>query len=218
MKCLCGSSACALVLVAGLGISAVVAGGWAQQPADKKPAPPAPAAQPPAAAPAADPNDMMQMMQQIAAPGPEHEMLKQFAGKWNGTIETFGEGAQKSTGVMTNSWVLGGRFLRQEWKGEFFGQPFEGLGYWGFDRVKKQWFGAWMDTWGTGMMVSTGTYDAAKKTWTLVGSTPNPVTGQDEKMKETIVVNSPDMHTMEMFGEQDGKEELMMRIVYTRAK
>jgi hypothetical protein len=75
-----------------------------------------------------------------------------------------------------------------------------------------------MDSLGTGIMPSTGSYDAAKKSWTMIGSSANPVTGEDEKMKEVITVVNADKHTFEMFGFDGGKEELLMRITYTRAK
>ncbi len=208
----CWLSVCA---AGAIGASLLLGGAGATQP-EKKPEGKAPAA------PAGQPNmdEMMKMFQAMAAPGPEHAILKAFDGQWNGKVETFGQmAAPPSDGVMKNSWVLGGRFLRQEWKGEFMKQPFEGLGYWGFDRAKKKWIGTWMDTMGTGAMVMEGDYDAGKKVWTMTGGMTNPM-GVEERFRQTITVKDADTHVLDMYGAEapGAKEELMMKITYTRKK
>ena len=55
-------------------------------------------------------------------------------------------------GTSENRWVMGGRYLEQRFNGNFMGMPFEGIGYTGYDNVKKQYWGTWMDNMSTGMM------------------------------------------------------------------
>lgn len=173
---------------------------------DKKPA----AAQPPA-------DEMADM---AAVPlGPEHDMLKDFEGKWKARMQMFMDGeVMESEGTMTNTLVLDGRFLRQDFKSELMGQPFKGLGYWGYDRASKQWVTSWMDTWNTGMMTSDkGAYDAGTKTWTIDSTYTNPETGAKEIHREVIRLIDSDSHAMDllMVGD-DGTATKTMTITYTR--
>lgn len=179
-----------------------------------------PAAQPEkkpdaAAQPAGD-----EMPDMAAIPlGAEHDLLKQFEGTWKAKMQMFmGSEVMQSEGTMTNTLVLGGRFLRQEFKATFMGQPFEGLGYWGYDRAAKQWVTSWMDTWGTGMMTSDkSTYDAETKTWTIDSTYTNPETGAKEIHREVMRVIDADTHVMDLFMvDAAGNATKTMTITYTR--
>jgi hypothetical protein len=69
----------------------------------------------------------------------------------------------------------------------------------------------------TQIMTSAGSYDAAKKTFTMTGEGDDPMTGKKKREKEVLVVNSPDKHTSEFFEVgADGKEFKTMEITYTR--
>src|SRR5262249_52979692 len=80
-------------------------------------------------------DQMMAEMMKLATPGPYHEMLKKFAGSWKTETKMWmGPGEpQVSEGTAEASMILGGRFLKQEAKGNFMGQPFEGFGLTGYD-------------------------------------------------------------------------------------
>jgi hypothetical protein len=164
--------------------------------------------------------DAMQAMLKAATPGPEHALIGQFAGTWTATVESFDPSTRAmvtSQGTMTNTAVLGGRWLRQEFRGEFGGMPFEGIGHWGYDILRKQYVGVWMDNFTTGCLVSYGSYDEATKTWTLTGKMPDPVTGKDTTMREVMTVKSPTEYVSEAWVPgPDGKEVKMMTIVYTK--
>lgn len=166
--------------------------------------------------------EMMEAWMKAATPGEQHKVLNAFTGTWDGTVKHWGaEGApaDESKGTTKSTWVLGDRYLRQEWKGSFMEMPFEGLGYWGYDNAKGQYFSTWMDNMGTGIMVSNGKYDPATKTFTMTGSFTNPVTKKDEKAREVVKIIDDNKHVMEMYGPDPatGKEYKMMEITYTRA-
>jgi hypothetical protein len=162
--------------------------------------------------------EMMQQMMAMATPGEEHEWMKAFEGTFKGVMSMEMEGKPMiSNGIMKNTWVLGGRFMRQEWKSDFMGQPFEGLGYMGFDRAQKKYFGTWMDTMSTACMVSEGSYDQKTKTYTMTGQTMTPE-GMGT-MRQVVVVKSNDEHFFEAFmSGPDGKEMPAFKIAYTRDK
>jgi hypothetical protein len=172
----------------------------------------------PAAAP-----DMQAEMAAWAAymkPGPEHQQLKeQFEGTWDTEVKHFMGGTEEvSKGTSVNKMMLGGRYLQQMYDGFVMGQPFQGIGYTGYDNAKKRYFGTWLDTMGTGVMVTEGTYDAATKTYTFTGNMVMP-DGATPKMREVILVESNDHHHFDMFMTgPDGKEQQVMSISYNRKK
>ncbi|MCC6660967.1 MAG: DUF1579 domain-containing protein [Phycisphaerales bacterium] len=181
-----------------------------------------PAGSKPAAQPAGQPSEAeyMAAMEKAGAPGPEHARIMTLAGTWHGKCSfqmAPDAPMQTSMGTMVNTPVLGGRQLRQEWKGDMMGMPFEGLGYWGYDNIKKEYVATWTDSMSTSIMVSTGTYDDKTHTYSMKGTSPDPITGKDTVLREVITIKSPTSHTMVMYGPgPDGKEMKMMTIEYTR--
>lgn len=166
----------------------------------------------------ADP--MMEMMMQAATPGDAHKKLDVFAGKWTAKISMWmapGMDPMVSEAGLEAKWVMGGRYLEQRLSGTFMGMPFEGLGHTGYDNLKKQYWGTWMDNFSTGMSLSTGSGDG--KNWTLAGSMPDPMTGKDASVENRIIVADADHHTMELWMPgPDGKLFKTMEAAYTRKK
>jgi len=97
--------------------------------------------------------------------------------------------------------------------------PFSGIGYTGYDNIKKQYVGTWMDTMSTAMMQSAGTSDASGKNFEFSSTMDDPVTGKAVTTKSTMTVTDENHHTMEMWmPAPDGKMFKMMEINYTRKK
>ena len=94
----------------------------------------------------------------LAAPTEEHTQLEAFVGKFAAEVKIWmGPGEPMvTTGVMTNSMDLGGRFLWQTYQGDAVEGPFPsfaGRGYWGYNKTDKRWEGFWIDTGSTVMQV-----------------------------------------------------------------
>jgi hypothetical protein len=164
---------------------------------------------------------MMEAMQKAGTPGDMQKKLDVFVGTWN-TKVTFwmapAAPAMSTQGTSENRWIMGGRFLEQRFKGDMMGMPFEGLGYTGYDNVKKQYWGTWMDNMSTAMMMSTG-WSPDAKTFMFTGSMADPMTGKDARMEERLTVVDSDHHVMEMWGPgPDGSMYRNMEIQYTRKK
>jgi len=163
---------------------------------------------------------MMEAMMKAGAPGDMHKKLDAFAGSWN-VKSTFwmmpGADPASMDGTAENHWIMGGRYLEQRFNGNWMGMPFEGIGYTGYDNVKKQYWSTWMDNSTTSMMTSTGTMDG--KTFSFTGSMSDPMTGKDSRADSKITITDADHHTMEMWGPgPDGKMFKMMEITYSRKK
>ncbi len=124
-----------------------------------------------------------------------------------------------SAGTATQQWILGGRYLEQRFKGDFAGMPFEGIGYTGYDNVKKQYWGTWIDSMSTGVMTSAGSGPSDGKTWEFTATMSDPTTGKDSVGKEKLTIVDADHHTMEMWSPgPDGKMFKTMEISYSRKK
>jgi hypothetical protein len=173
-----------------------------------------------AAKPAMDPA-MMEAMMSAGTPGDAHKKLDPFVGTWDTKISMWmmpGTDPMTHTGTSTNAWVMGGRYLEQRYKGDVMGMPFEGIGYTGYDNIKKQYWGTWMDSMSTGVMSSAGTASDGK-TFEFAATMADPMTGKDSTSTEKLTITDADHHTMEMWSPgPDGKLFKMMEIAYTRKK
>ena len=167
--------------------------------------------------PAAPVDPMMEEMIKLGQPGPHHKFLEPLAGNW--TVESsmwMGPGEPTlSKATATSTWVLGGRFLRQDYVGENAGMPFKGLGYTGYDNYKKEYVGLWMDDWSSGYMPITGQASEDGKTITTHGEWEGPM--GKFTFRYVTEIKSPDEHTMTMYMSQGGGEEMKhMELIYRR--
>jgi len=164
----------------------------------------------------------MEAMMKAATPGDAHKKLSPMAGSWTADVKMWmSPGAPPTAGGGTaeNSWALDGRWLEQHFTGTFMGMPFTGVGYTGYDNIKKKYVGTWMDTMTTSMMISSGKAEADGKSFTFSSTMDDPMTGKSSPVKEKVTVVDDDHHTLEMWGAgPDGKMFKMMEINYTRKK
>lgn len=173
-------------------------------------------------APDAEMQANMAKMQAAATPGSGHEVLKDLEGQWTVTSRSWmkpGDKPKASQGSSTMSWVLDGRFLKQEYQGNWAGQNFTGFGYLGYDNVKKAYVSVWMDSMSTGIAQSTGQYDPASKTITDRMTFSCPIQQKEISARAEWKLISKDKfsYTMYMQG-PDGKEFKSMELSYQRAK
>jgi hypothetical protein len=164
----------------------------------------------------------MEAMMKAATPGDAHKKLNGMAGTFTADVKMWmapGAPPTAGSGVAENTWALDGRWLQQNFTGTFMGMPFTGVGYTGYDNIKKKYVGSWMDSMSTSMMISTGTANADGKSYTFTSTMDDPMTGKSTPVKETVTVVDDDHHTLEMWGAgPDGKMFKMMEIAYTRKK
>ena len=168
-----------------------------------------------AAAPAAPD---MEMMMKLAAPGPQHEVLKQYVGEWKTTTKMYtGPGEPTvAQGATEFQMVLGDRYLEERATGTFGDMPFEGRGITGYDNAKKAYVFSWIDNMGTGLMTGTGSYDAAKKVMTFKVSGTGP-DGKPATYRSTIAWVDASTCVYTMYLDVKGKEQKMMETTYIRS-
>ena len=175
----------------------------------------------PAAAPADDP--FMANMIKFGTPGPEHKQLEAKVGKWSDKVTCWmmpDAPPMEMTGTSEYRWVMDGRFLQGTTKGEFQGQPFEGMATVGYDNMKKKFVSTWIDNMTTAIMMAEGTYDAGTKTYTYTGECPDMMSGKYQPSKSTEKMTDKDTWVAEMWSTdaKTGKLFKSMEITSTRAK
>ena len=168
-------------------------------------------------------DDPMAAMQELAAPTTDHELLNPFVGTFNAEVKIWMGAGEPSitTGTMTNTWDLDGRFIYHVYKGDSSPDPtpfpnFEGRGFWGFNKHTQKYEGVWIDTASTIMQYEAGTVDEGGKVWTMQGEMTGPDGCVSVKRSVTTLTDN-DHHTMEMYFIRDGQEFKGMEIRYTRA-
>jgi hypothetical protein len=171
--------------------------------------------------PTADQQAMMDKMMKAATPGAPHEMLKKMAGEWSCTVKYKMDPAQdwqQATSTATVTALMDGRYIQEVATGEMMGQPFNGMGLYGYDNVLGKYVSSWVDNMGTGIMQSQGTADASGKVINWNGVMSDPLTGKLAKSRMVMTVVDDDHHTFEMYGTPPGakKEMKTMTIEYTR--
>lgn len=172
-----------------------------------------------------DPKAMKELMEKLAQPGPQHERFKELVGDWNCNVRTYCDPETGNTlttpteskGQAKFTLLLGGRFLQQQFTGEFQGMKFEGQGLCGFDNGNQKYVGTWIDNMGTGIMHNEGTYDERTQTLNETGTYEMPGMTMTFKMSSKHVSDDEFLFTMSMV-EAPGQEKKMMEMTYTRKK
>lgn len=163
----------------------------------------------------------MEAWQKASTPGPQHKQLAEMAGTWEVTIKSFEGGGepQVSTGKASRKMIMDGRYLKEDYKGTYMGQPFDGMGLTGFDNVLKKFTTVWIDSMSTGVGVGNGEMDSTGKILTTSMTYSDPMTGKASTMRQILKRESKDLETFEMYGPgPDGKEVKMMEMTYKRVK
>jgi hypothetical protein len=134
-------------------------------------------------------SEMMKKWKEIATPGEPHRKLDAFVGNWDVETKAWMEpGSEPTTsrGSCTYSWAVGGRFLKQDFKGEAMGMPIEGIGYTGYDNFEKKYVGIWLDNSTTAIFTLEGTMNKEGTVLTMYGKMDEWMTGEIGKMEKYV--------------------------------
>jgi hypothetical protein len=165
--------------------------------------------------------EMMSKWKDFMTPGDMHKKLAMLSGTWKAESKVWMKGPDSlpsiSKGTSQKSMVLGGRYLKEEFKGEMMGQPFLGTGYTAYDNLKKKFIETWIDNMGTAISTMEGTLDEEGKVLTLSGKMDDPMTGEtDKEVKYVLRIIDKNKHVFEAFDEDSDKPT--MQITYTKKK
>lgn len=166
--------------------------------------------------------EMMKKWKAVSTPADAHKKLDDLAGTWDVESKFWSNGPDKpptvTKGSATYTWVLGGRFLRQEMNGEMMGMPFEGVGYTGYDIYNKKYLEFWIDNTSTAMFTMSGYFDQTGKVLTFYGTMDEWMTGENGKpVKYVTRILGKDKNIFEIYDLTIGSAGTKMaEMTYTR--
>ena len=164
--------------------------------------------------------EMMKAMERMT-PNEKHRVLEQYVGDWTytGTFKMSHDApVQDMAGTMKNTIVYDGRFLKQVIEGPWMGAKFEGMGFTGYDNVRGEYVTMWLDNMATGIMTSSGDYDASTKTLNLKGEHSCAMSGEKNRYYRsewTLLDDNHSVYKSYTLG-PNGEEYMGMEIQYTR--
>ncbi|HET9299749.1 MAG TPA: DUF1579 domain-containing protein [Candidatus Polarisedimenticolaceae bacterium] len=168
----------------------------------------------------ADEQAMMEAYMKAAEPGDAHKKMAAEVGTYDMKVTSWGApGAPPSEdkGTATRKMIMDGRVLVEDVTSSMMGMPFKGQGMRGYDNVTGKYWGTWVDSFSTGVMISEGTCDDAKGTCSFTGTMNDPVTKKANTVRMTVRMQDPKTEIFEMYAPgPDGKEMKMMEIAYTK--
>ena len=168
-------------------------------------------------------DEMMKNWQSAMTPGAPHKKLEAMIGTWDAEVKSWMSGpdgeATVSKGSSEFTSALGGRFVQETFKSEMMSQPFNGMGFTGYDNLKKKYVGFWIDNMTTSMMSMEGTVDKSG-VMTMKGKIDDAMTGQKGKtIKSVSRFVDPDKMVFDMYDVTSyGDKKPIMEITYTRKK
>lgn len=160
----------------------------------------------------------------IPKPTVEHKILAADEGTWDATIKAFMAGPDAeptiSKGVEVNTMLPGGLWLLSEFRGDIGGMAVEGRGHFGYDPLKKEYVGTWIDSMSPALSVLEGTYDAKTRTMTYEGEGVDPDTEAEytQRMVTTSNDDGTRVFTLYMKFEEADDEIKFMEVTYTKRK
>ena len=153
----------------------------------------------------------MQAWQLYMTPNDIHKMISQSDGDWSGEVTHWmapDATPMRSKCTAVNKMIMGGRYQTSEFRGEFMGKPFEGMGILAYDNALRTFISTWIDNMGTGVMVLRGTWDEKTKSITFRGKCVDPTTGKETDVREVFTLVDERSQTMVMYAPTpDGKSE-----------
>jgi hypothetical protein len=164
--------------------------------------------------------DAAKQMEQAIAPGVAHKKLEPFIGEWKAEVKAWmapGQPPAESKGTAKATWILDGRYVQEEFTGDFMGQPFRGMSLTGYDNVRGKYRTVWVDNMSTSIVTGEGDLDAAGKVLTFNGDYACAMTGDKNKQVKLVSrIVSKDKYVFEMHDPSMGANSKVMEITYTR--
>jgi len=166
---------------------------------------------------------MMAEWARISTPGDAHKHLNYFVGRWKTKSKIYmggpGSPAMESDGESNMKWVLGGRFIMDEYTGSMMGMPYEGIGLTGYDNYRNLYVSSWCSNQGTNMLTMAGMRHPETGVFTYYGEMDEPglnVTGRTVKYVTRIV--DPDHFLFEIIDLHAGDDYKVIELSYARIK
>ena len=167
------------------------------------------------------PEEMAAVWAKAAAPGENHKMLEAMAGDFTASVKywiTADAQPTESKGTSHNEMVLGGRYLKQSYKGDFRGSPIEGIGLVGYDNTAQKYEAIWIDSASTDVLTTEGQADSAHKILKANGRFTDSLSGRPGKLRTVTEIVDANTIKYELYKTRNGKEGKVLEVTYTRNK
>jgi len=160
---------------------------------------------------ATDTESLVETWVRYAMPTEHHRLLGKLVGNWDLAVV-------ESEGTCRRKWVLGRRFVLEEFDGGNLGLPFQGLAIYGYDAFGDKYTSVWVDTTSTAVTTSFGTCRDECKLIAFTGHHGDPWSGTMRNSRGVTRLESDDAHVLELYEpDSGGREFKVLEIVYTRA-
>lgn len=181
------------------------------------------------------PEQMMAAMKkwiETTTPGDGHKRLDYFVGEWDTTTKIWMAGPgmppTETKGKAVHTWVLGGRFLQHEARGEMIfptadGQmttvPHEGFGLSGYDKSRNVYTLLWVDNLNTHMLTGVGNIDPTGRIFTYYGLADEAMLGvYGRYVKYTVRIINESKYLFEVADLHVSDDFKVVEVTYTRKK
>jgi hypothetical protein len=132
--------------------------------------------------------EMMGRATKYTQPGDKHAVLQRLIGTWDTEFRITMAGAQTppEKGQSVFSWLMPGRWLKQESKGSVMGMPHQTFSIMGYDNFKQSYVVTTVNTMDTAMLRSEGDLDQTGKVLITYGTLDEYLTGEHDKMVKYV--------------------------------
>ncbi len=162
--------------------------------------------------------EMIRALRDAGKPGTGHEILNRLTGKWK--VRGFMRIDLKSnpemvSGVAKIDWILGKRFIKQDFDCRKLDLPIQGLGLIGYDKLRKEYTGIWCDNSNTGIANLAGKLSSGGTKIEFRLSQTDLRSGQRRNARAEIVLDEKKGFRYSVFADLDGAKEVeVLRLSY----
>ena len=163
--------------------------------------------------------EMMEAWQQAGQPGQAHQHLAQLVGKWQAETKFWMQPDAEpmvSEGTIEYRMIMNGRYLEERVDADFMGQPFKGMGLYGYSNVNNELQAVWVDDMSTTIYSYSGSVNEAGDKMVLKGKYKDPASGEWKENRSVMRIVSPNELHYVGYEMADGEERKVMEIKATR--
>jgi hypothetical protein len=162
-------------------------------------------------------------LQEAMTPGEGQKRLEPMIGTFDVTLLVWlnpNKPPLEYKGGAVNSWALGGRYVQTMLVTAMDdGQPFEGIGYYGFDNTSKMYEAAWMDNGSTAISLYRGVMDKSGRSAVLSSREATVAGAKPMQVEMRVSIAESGDHVTQLWGApQGGKAFKLMELRSVRAK
>jgi len=165
---------------------------------------------------------MVKALDHAMDPGEGQKRLEPLVGTFDVKILTWVDPSKppiESLGAAVHQWVLGGRYVQTTLSAFVMGEPFDAIGYVGFDNVAQKYVVTYMDSASTGMEWYTGTMTPDGKAATLTATIHDAISHKPVKVEMKAHFTPDGNHVTDLWqADKSGKMVKVMEVQYTRKK